>query len=240
MIYLRNIVEFLLPTSCILCEQRQNKSICTHCVQELKTFKTPRCIICANPFHGWVCLTCKKTPPSFHSSICIGGDESRLAPAVRRYRDHGHLGLLPGIFNAWQHLSQKHCTPVDALIPVPVNNLRLKQLGFHAPLEFAKALSNHLRIPVLPNLLKRMNDEDPKTIPYTKQMRLDYLQHRIDMNPLAHPKHLKLIQGARIAIIGDIMTTGATFETLAGILKENGAYIVSNWFMLRTRQVEKI
>lgn len=237
---LMNVVEFLLPTSCILCEQRQNKPICSGCVQELKTFQTPRCIICANPFHGWVCRACQQTPPSFHSSICIAGDESRLAPAVHRYRDHGNLGILPGIFQAWQQLSQNNCIPVDVLIPIPVNNLRLKQLGFHAPLEFAKNLSRYLKIPVLPNLFKRLDDADSKNIPYTKNMRLNYLQHMIGMNLPACAKQLKSIQGAHVAVVGDIMTTGATFEVLARILKENGAYIVSNWFMLRTHQVEKI
>jgi predicted amidophosphoribosyltransferase len=44
----------------------------------------------------------------------------------------------------------------------------------------------------------------------------------------------RALAGARVAVVDDVMTTGATLDELAGVLKRAGAARVVNWVVART------
>jgi len=238
--FFEHIGEFLLPTSCILCKTRQAKSICTQCLYELSILQNRRCIICANPLHGWVCKSCQKKQPSFNSTTCIAGDESRLKLPLDSFRQHGDFNRVAGIIYAWQTLAYKKCMPVDLIIPAPWISSQISSLGFHPSWELAKRMGKIFNTPCIANLIVRYPSESVGEIPHTKILRTQYLSQTCFLNPKIKPSLRASLKDARIAVVSDFMNTGATMEVVSRILKENGAQWVSNWVILKIRQVEKI
>lgn len=237
---LAQLGEFLLPTSCTLCTTRQAKSICEKCLRELSILKVRRCIICANPFHGWACKSCQKDRPYFDATSCIAGEESRLLIAVKALRSQSGLNKIPGIIYAWRKLESHLCAPVDLIIPCPWTTSKISSHGFHPSWELAKQMAKISKTPCIPHLIERGQDLTPENIPKTKILRTHYLSKTCRLSTKLHPNVIAKIKGLRIAVVSDFMHTGATLNVVARILKENGAHWVSNWVILRTRQVEKM
>lgn len=232
--------EFLLPTSCSLCHRRQAKPVCEKCLQELSTFKTRRCIVCANPFHGWICKSCRKDPPHFDATNCLTGEESRLFIPVQSLRSRHGFHHIPGIIYAWHHLASRHCPPVDLIIPSPWVSSRISSHGFHPSWELAKRMAKKTRTPCFPHLILRGSELSIENIPKTKILRTQYLSRTCYLNPDLPSDINAKLKGLRVAVVSDFMHTGATLNVVARILKENGVHWVSNWVILRTRQVEKM
>lgn len=237
---LTRLGEFLLPTSCTLCHARQAKPICEKCLKELSTFKTQRCIVCANPFHGWACKSCQKDRPYFDATSCIAGEESRLLIAVKALRSQSGLNKISGIIYAWRKLESHLCAPVDLIIPCPWTASKISSHGFHPSWELAKQMAKISKTPCIPYLIERGQDLTPENIPKTKILRTQYLSRTCYLNPNLQSDIKAKLNGLRVAVVGDFMHTGATLNVVARILKENGVHWVSNWVILRTRQVEKM
>lgn len=232
--------EFLLPTSCTLCSARQAKPICEKCLHELSILKVPRCIICANPFQGWVCKSCQKDRPYFDATSCIAGEESRLLIAVKALRSQSGLTKIPGIIYAWRKLESHLCAPVDLIIPCPWTASKIGAHGFYPNWELVKQMAKSSKVPCIPHLIERDPELTPENIPKTKILRTHYLSKTCHLNTKLDPHLTAKIKGMRVAVVSDFMHTGATLNVVARILKENGAHWVSNWVILRTRQVEKM
>ena len=64
----------------------------------------------------------------------------------------------------------------------------------------------------------------------SKQERVQRLNNVFSINP----KNIGLIKNKNIALIDDVMTTGATLSVVAKLLKDFGAQSVHNWVILRT------
>jgi predicted amidophosphoribosyltransferase len=94
--------------------------------------------------------------------------------------------------------------------------------------------------PCFSHLILRGAELSIENTPKTKILRTQYLSRTCYLNPNL-PSDIKVkLHGLRVAVVGDFMHTGATLNVVAQILKENGVHWVSNWVILRTRQVEKM
>ncbi len=237
---LKQLGEFLLPTSCALCHARQAKPICTKCLQELSILKVQRCIICANPFHGWVCKSCKQNRPYFDATNCIAGDENRLFVLVKSLRSPSGLRHIPAITYAWKKLNQGQFLPVDLIIPCPWISSDIRLHGFHPRWELTKHMAKISGIASTSKLIVSNQASNPNLIPSTQTLRTQYLYKTCYLNQTLDKQMKAKLNGLRVAVVSDSMTTGATLNVVARILKENGVHWVSNWVILRTRQVEKI
>src|SRR5205823_3972539 len=111
---------------------------------------------------------------------------------------------------------------VDHVVPVPLSAERLRQRGFNQAVEIAR----HLRKDRLElSLCERTRDAPP-------QMELPYDQRQ--RNVRGAFRCARNLAGKRIAVVDDVMTTGATLDEMARTLKAAGAEHVSNWVIART------
>jgi len=113
----------------------------------------------------------------------------------------------------------------DALIPMPLHSARLRERGHNQSLELARALSRRLGIPVWMEAAQRLRDTPPQaSLPWkARQKNL--------RGAFACAPH---VAGKRIAIVDDVMTTGASLNELARALKRAGATEVEAWVVART------
>jgi ComF family protein len=114
---------------------------------------------------------------------------------------------------------------VDALVPVPLHRSRLLERGFDQAFEMSRPVSQATRLPIL-----RGNIERWLATPAQSTLRASSRQQNLR---LAFRVKREL-SGCRLAIIDDVITTGATINSLAVALTSAGASRVEAWALART------
>ncbi len=117
--------------------------------------------------------------------------------------------------------------PIDLIIPMPMHPTRLKERGFNQALEIAKPLDNHL------NSTSKLDYKCVIRQTLTPPQASLPLRDRVK-NIKGAFKINKNLTGKRIAIVDDVMTTGASLNELAKTLKQAGATHVECWVIART------
>ena len=232
--YTQHPMNFLLPTSCIGCKKFQANSICDKCLNILKCNQVHRCQQCAIPCLNKqnICLSCQCNPPAFDSTLCLDSYGGLLTESLHDYKYHGKIALARCFANTWQAVFNHEPslqTNIEWMIPVPLSIKKLHHRGFNQAWELCKIMSKRLNIDSDPFVLGR-NHMDGNQAHAGREQRLTRLINTFRVNP----KRLDRIANQNILIIDDVMTTGATLDVMAKVLKDFGAQSVHNWVILRT------
>jgi ComF family protein len=115
----------------------------------------------------------------------------------------------------------------DALLPVPLHRSRLRSRGYNQAVEIAKIVSKQLAIPLLSGI-ERIRDTAPQSALKTHLERQRNMRDAFRLGyGFSATKH--------IAILDDVMTSGATVQALASTLKQQGVTRVDVWICARAR-----
>jgi ComF family protein len=112
---------------------------------------------------------------------------------------------------AWQHP-----VDVDLLIPVPLHPSRLRSREYNQSLLLADELNRALRLPLVYDTLVRTRATRPQT-ELTRRQRL------VNLRRCFAVRRPNIVEGKRILLVDDVMTTGATFNECAKALRRAGA-----------------
>lgn len=221
-----------VPASCLLCGHDCRHQLCSQCEQDLTTQASPRCSQCGVPHPtASTCIRCATTLPAYDTTI-VGCDYVKPADQlVRQLKFRHRLAHAHALARLLRHaaLAQRPARLPDVLVPVPLGNKRLIKRGFNQSAEIARPLGKMLGIPVLVQAAVRIRDTDAQSL-LAQQARSTNLKHAFEVSPaLAHQ-----LQGAHVGIVDDVMTTGATLDALATVLKEYGAAKVTCLAATRT------
>ncbi|CDZ94672.1 ComF family protein [Pseudomonas saudiphocaensis] len=225
-----NIEQF-----CLLCDERcdPEHSLCGACEADLP-WLGPQCTVCALPLHagGLICGQCLKRPPAFDQVVAPWRFDFPIDSLINRFKHQsrwpfGRL-LAELLARHMQHLFDDAGLPrPSALLPVPLARKRLRQRGFNQARMLADWLSPELRIPVRNELLQR-------TLDTPAQQQLDAAGRRRNLRQAFALPDKKPLHDQHLAIIDDVLTTGATAEALARLLKRAGAARVDIYCLART------
>jgi len=102
------------------------------------------------------------------------------------------------------------------LLPIPLNEKRLRWRGFNQAEEIAKELSQFFKIPLVRNCLLRIKNNQP-------QVELKEMARKNNIKNVFSCQNQKEIMGKKILLVDDVYTTGATMEEAAKVLKGSGA-----------------
>jgi ComF family protein len=119
--------------------------------------------------------------------------------------------------------------PPRWLVPVPSTPGRLAERGYNPTELLAQALSAHIGIPVAHQALIRPRDA-PHQSALTRAQRLGHLQEAFVLSPAWRAR----LQGARLVLVDDVVTTGATAAAATRELLRAGAISVDVWAVART------
>ena len=223
---LRSRIGFLrrlLAQDCILCAAPSGDTpFCAGCAHDLPELGDA-CPQCAGPsLGGAVCGACLGDPPSFDATVAAwryGFPVDRLVLALK----YGGRLALARAFGA-ALAARVADRQVDLLVPMPLAPTRLRERGFNQAMEIARALARGTRFTVAPHLVARVRDTPPQTdLPH--DARTANVRGAFDC--------MRAVAGRSLAIVDDVMTTGASLEELAGTLKRAGAARVENWVVAR-------
>jgi ComF family protein len=138
---------------------------------------------------------------------------------------YGHqLALIPPLGTALAQRVLAHPRP-DLLIAMPLHPLRLRERGFNQALELAKVIAKLHDIPLLPKGAERIRATAPQVgLPWKE--RAGNLRGAFAATTDLTGKH--------VAMVDDVMTTGASLHELALALRRRGAREISAWVVART------
>lgn len=230
------LIEFLLPTLCMVCEKTQSKLLCVNCLAQIKERRLMQkrlCTVCGIPIDSLesTCNTCLKNLPNYDATIYIDSYDGVLKTAMHALKYQKRLACAAGFAYIWNHsVEMLHSeNSIDFLLPVPLNKQKLAIRGFNQSWEIAKNLQLTQQIRRVPNALLRRDDGESQ-VGRDKTDRKKGVHDQFYINPVWS----KQFANKSIVLFDDVMTTGATINSIASLLKNYGAKHVSAWVILRT------
>ncbi len=219
------LAQCLLPARCLLCGEPGSGGVdlCAACRGELPWARSA-CLGCALPLPdgGQTCCGCLAgAPPSARTcaTLLYHPPVDRL---LLRFKFHGDLAA-GAVLAALMAEAMAGAEPPQALVPVPLHRSRLRQRGYDQALELARPLAAALGLPLQPRLLRRIRATAPQS-----ELGAAARQGNVRgafaaaATPLRH-----------VALVDDVMTTGATVHAAARALQCAGVARVDVWVCAR-------
>lgn len=219
--------QALFGQDCLLCAAASGaQMLCPACHAGLPHIASA-CPCCAarstRQIVGQVCGECLKHPPSFdrtRAALEYAFPADKLIQALK-YGDQLALAKLFGELLAEAVADQPR---PETILPMPLHPSRLKMRGFNQALEIAKVIAKRFDLPLAPGLAQRVVDTTPQA-----SLPID-ARHTNVKGAFVCDKDLR---GQHITVVDDVMTSGATLNELAKILKRAGAAQVDVWVVAR-------
>ncbi len=215
------LAKLLFGGSCFVCRGASRELLCEACREELPRLGHELCPRCALPSPGAaVCGRCLSEPPAYDATTAALAYDFPADTLVHALKFRGELALAPVLADL---LSASIASwSVDRVIPVPLSTARLRRRGYNQAVEIARHLARG-KLDV--DVCVRHADAVPQTeLPWDERRR----------NVRGAFGCRRALAGATVAVVDDVMTTGATLDELALTLKRAGAARVVNWVVART------
>jgi ComF family protein len=213
-----------LPQDCVLCGAPSGaRQVCEPCAAELP-WLGECCPRCALPSHGArVCGRCLAAPPAFDATVACFAyayPVDRLVQALK----YGQRLPLARWFAAALGARIGGEPRADRVIAMPLHRARLAERGFNQSLEIARRIARDAALTLDAEAARRVLPTAPQAgLPLDARAR----------NVRGAFACSRRLDGLRVAVVDDVMTSGATLEELARTLREAGAASVVNWVVAR-------
>ncbi|HET6565822.1 MAG TPA: ComF family protein [Xanthomonadales bacterium] len=237
------MLEHLLPACCLLCGQASpQRLLCTGCDGDL-----PRILACCRQCGlpsgspaalgaTRLCADCLRHPPAWDKAIAALVYEYPVDHLVRNFKFHRDMAcgqlladeLVRAVLLDTAQPRPEAVHPPgsqlpDLLIPVPLHYLRRCRRGFNQAEILATELQHALGIPLHRNLLRRIAHTPAQS----------GLERNARQQNLRNAFHCIGLRGQHVALVDDVLTTGATLQECSSVLKCAGAREVSVWVAAR-------
>lgn len=220
--------KWLLPPACVITHEPTelydlSESVLNQLIRPDEV--CPRC--CEPSVDAQMCGTCITKPPSFDRTqvgYYFAEPISQLIYDLKYHQQSANARLLAEVV-----ADSFDTTNIEALIPVPIHPLRRRKRGYNQAELIAQSLGKLLDIPVLSLDLKRVKDTPSQTHLTAKQRH----QNLTKAFQMERADSAKL---TRIALIDDVITTGATMQALAKLIQsKTDISHIQAWAVAKTK-----
>jgi ComF family protein len=213
---------------CAVCCIEPGDPVCAGCLQDFFEAAHERCFACGAPVHSSAasprCGRCVVTGPAFDRTIVLGDYAPPLDGMVMALKAGGRLDLARVFGELLARRVPSHCA-IDCLVAVPLADRRQRQRGFNQSIEIARVVARRLRVPLARRALARTRSGPPQqSLPL----------HARRGNVRGAFSLQQRLTGQCAAVVDDVMTSGATLDEVARILKQAGVRQVVNLVVART------
>lgn len=230
-------LAFFYPEVCQVCLAEratpQEGYLCNSCASQARPLRSPRCDVCGRPFAGnisgtFICGDCRETPPKFDYARSVMVFEGPVREAIHQWKYHQAFWLERRL-NAWLCEAAAPALRAGdwhAIVPVPLHPVKHRERGFNQAERLARQLSLATGLPLNIRVLKRVKH----TLSQTRLTRHERAANLRGAFAVADGERLS---GARLVLVDDVMTTGATLDAAATALRRAGAEAVCAWTLAR-------
>lgn len=208
---------------CLICgrdlPQVQEEEFCSECLEKLsKISDTKCCKICGNamPYPDQVCINCKTHKREFDQARIVFLYENAVRNLIYglKFRNQPYISRTLGFLLAkkFETLSWE----VDVAIPVPLSKKRQRWRGYNQSELLAREFVSHTKIELcVDNLIKVVDTK--------QQARLGFKERQENLQRSFKVRDSRFFEGKRVLLIDDVLTSGATANACATVLKRAGA-----------------
>jgi ComF family protein len=228
---LETLARFALPQRCELCvAPAGNALLCGECERSLPRVALA-CAVCGLPSSaGSACGACVATPPPYAATIAAFAYAFPTDRLIQRIKYEGRLALaewagaaLAAAVDAALLRRSENDRP-DCVVALPLAPERQRERGFNQAREIAVPVARRVGIPLAAPLSRVTAGPPQSRLPWNRRA-----QNVRGAFAVSSP-----VQGAHIALVDDVMTTGATLAEAARTLIKAGAERVECWVVART------
>lgn len=202
--------------------------MCTDCLHRFaaSTCRCERCGLCM-PQATPACGQCLRTPPAFERTLCAVDYTFPWNGLVAAFKYQGRVDLAGSLTACLADALGDHIAWPDVVVPIPLAPDRLRERGYNQAWELARRLGRHADRPVQAHALARLHS-GPHQAGVDRETRLRQARGAFVAD------QRQAIEGRRVALVDDVMTTGATVSEAARTLLLAGATAVQVWVLART------
>lgn len=220
-----------IPSQCAVCRGWGEARVCAGCTER---YARPglRCEGCALAVTPGVrlCGACLTSPPSFDRALAAVDYAFPWDALILRLKFNAGLDLADTLAALLHGACATRPRPwPDLLLPMPLSSARLRERGFNQAWELTRRLGQRLQVPCTPGLLLRVKDT-PHQLAFPVERRAANVSGAFAVEP----RQRAAVNGRSLAVVDDVMTTGATGAEAARALKQAGAARVELWTLART------
>jgi ComF family protein len=216
--------------NCILCDRQCSAvgSICKDCWSDLpwQTQTCKRCAIIISASNADICKDCLKKKPHFDHTIAAFNylfPIDIILPKIKKQQARHHMKWLTQAL-ASKIIAQQNLHLPQAIIPVPLSNIKQLIKGYNQTEQLCLELNKLLHIDINTHLVKKTKETPSQAKLKAKERKKNLINaFCAKKTPLTH-----------VAIVDDVMTTGATANEIAKELKKVGVKKVDLWILART------
>ncbi|WP_316013715.1 ComF family protein [Roseobacter sp. HKCCA0434] len=217
------IRDLIYPPRCMTCpaETALAGGLCPDCFDAVEFISGTTCALCGTPVdtpaHGQrpVCEECERHPRPWtegRATLVYGGIGRR---AVLQLKHGDRLDIVPALATWMRRAGGDLIGAADLIVPVPLHWSRLVKRRYNQSAELVRALDPAKAVPELLARPRRTRSLDGTT----RGERAAELDGAIAV----HPRHADRVAEARVLIVDDVMTTGATLDACTRALLDHGA-----------------
>lgn len=194
------ILDLLFPPKCAFCGEHGVHGVCAECENAL--------LYCQTPLHERTGIGQCVAPLRYDGAV---------RDSLLRYKFNGGRGNAEGYGQILaQTIAEQFGGEFDVVTYVPVSKKRLRERGYDQTLLLAKAVCAHWGVKPMTLLQKTRDNPAQSSLSSPEERKANVLG-------VYEACHAEQIVGARILLLDDILTTGATLRECARVLREAGA-----------------
>ncbi len=227
----------LFPNICQVCRLERATAaegyVCAKCRARVRFIEPPFCERCGLPYPGDIttpfkCANCSDTKLYFSRARSAVTADGPVREVIHRYKYQSALWFEPFL----AELLISRATPelvrdkFDLIVPVPLHPTRKREREFNQAERLAARLAAATAIPMKHNILRRVLHTRTQTL-------LSREQRTNNMRGAFAPGSSRRLNGARVVLVDDVFTTGATTNACARVLRSIGASEVCVWTVAR-------
>jgi ComF family protein len=234
------LLDAILPPRCLKCGEivADSGSLCGRCWPELKFLAPPCCACCGLPFEfemgeGSLCGACTADRPLYDRARAALTYDDASRDLILRFK---HADRIDGAatFAGWMaRAGAELVAGADIIVPVPLHRWRLVRRRYNQAAILANAIGQLRGKRVVPDVLVRR-----RATPSQGHLGRSQRHRNVAGAFALHPGRAQVAKGARILLVDDVLTTGATAEACARTLRNAGAKAVDLLVLARVVRVQ--
>lgn len=223
-----SVLAVLFPAPCHVCQQplvtASQIPICAGCLNSLRRLGPPVCARCGRPFPpgaaatALLCHACRRGLYRFDLARSFARYDRAAERVVTllKYSAIEPLGAWLAARLAEVAGEEPALAEVDFIVPVPLDKARLRQRGYNQAELIARPLAERLGLPLRPHVLRRLRPR-PNKLKLSRRERWETVRGAFETQPGIR------VDRARILLVDDVLTSGATLDACARALRGAGA-----------------
>ena len=228
----KTFLQKIFPYTCAVCKLRSdtNRDLCSVCYGELP-WLIDVCYQCGQPlvdaYESVRCQKCMFSPPNFDRFCGLFHYQPPIDKLITQLKFNYKLAygnLLGQLLLEQYSLWYKTATIPEAIIPVPLHNLRYRARGFNQVQEILRPFMRAQNIAIVDDLCIKLKHTKPQT-------RIGAKYRRRNLKGVF--QLARKVPYEHIAIVDDVFTTGSTIRAVSEVFRAAGVQCIDVWCICR-------